>query len=123
VLELTDYLHLWVAVVDIHLGNEPDKTIWRWTPDGCYTAKSAYNMMHSGSIKMPGHRLIWKTWALLRVKIFLWLAMKRRHWTDDRRARHGLEARELCYLCDQGQETINHIIAVCPFSREVWFYV
>ena len=116
VLELTDYLHLWVAVVDIHLGNEPDKTIWRWTPDGCYTAKSAYNMMHSGSIKMPGHRLIWKTWALLRVKIFLWLAMKRRHWTDDRRARHGLEARELCYLCDQGQEIIDHIIAVCPFS-------
>ena len=79
--------------------------------------------MHSGSIKMSGHRLIWKTWAPLHVKIFLWLAMKRRHWTGDRRARHGLEARELCYLCDQGQETIDHIIAVCPFSREVWFYV
>ena len=57
-LELTDYLHLWAVVVDIHLGNEPDKTIWRWTPDGCYTAKSAYNMMHSRSIKMLGHRLI-----------------------------------------------------------------
>ena len=80
-------------------------------------------MMHSGSIKMSDQRLIWKTWAPLHVKIFLWLAMKRRHWTGDRRARHGLEARELCYLCDQGQETINHIIAVCPFSREVWFYV
>ena len=26
-LELTDYLHLWAVVVDIHLGNEPDKTI------------------------------------------------------------------------------------------------
>ena len=25
VLELTDYLHLWAVVVDIHLGNEPDK--------------------------------------------------------------------------------------------------
>ena len=49
--------------------------------------------------------------------------MKRRHWTGDRRVRHGLEARELCYLCDQGQETIDHIIVVCPFSREVRFYV
>jgi len=29
----------------------------------------------------------------------------------------------LCYLCDQGQEMIDHIIATCPFSREVWFYV
>ena len=49
--------------------------------------------------------------------------MKRRHWTVDRRARRGLEARELCYLCDQGQETIDHIIVVCPLSREVWFHV
>ena len=123
VLELTDYLHLWASVGDIHLGNEPDRTIWRWTTDGCYTAKSAYDMMHSGSIRMSGHTLIWKTWAPLRIKIFIWLAMKRRHWTGNRRARHGLEAHELCYLCDQGQETIDHIIAVCPFTREVWYYV
>jgi hypothetical protein len=80
-------------------------------------------MMHIGSITMPGHKLIWKTWAPLRVKIFLCLALKRRHWTGDRRMRHGLETRELCYLCDQGQETINHIIDVCPFSRDIWFHV
>jgi hypothetical protein len=121
--ELTDYLHLWATVDGYQLGDQPDKTIWRWTADGSYTAKSAYNMMHTGSIAMPGHKLIWKTWVPLRVKIFLWLTMKRRHWTGDRRARHGLEARELCYLYDQGQETIDHIITVCPFSREVWFYV
>ena len=23
----------------------------------------------------------------------------------------------LCYLCDQGQEMIDHIIATCPFSK------
>ena len=39
-----------------------------------------------------GHKLIWKTWAPLRIKIFLWLAFRRRHWTGDRRLRHGLEA-------------------------------
>lgn len=80
-------------------------------------------MMHAGSIKMNGHKLVWKTWAPLRIKIVLWLALKQRHWIDDRRRRHGLDARELCYPCDQGQETIDHIIANCPFSREVWFYV
>jgi hypothetical protein len=80
-------------------------------------------MLHTSSIAILGHKLIGKTWAPQRVKIFLWVALKRRHWTGDRRARHGLEARELWYLCDQGQETIDHIIAVCPFSEEVWFYV
>lgn len=91
--------------------------------DGIYSAKSAYNMLHAGSTPLLGHILIWKTWTLLRIKIFLWLAFKRRHWTGDWRARHGLEARELYYLCHQGQDTIDHIIAACPFFREVWFYV
>jgi hypothetical protein len=102
---------------------EPDRTIWLWTADGNYTTKSAYNMLHTGSIALPGHKLIWKTRAPMRIKIFLWFAFKCRHWTGDRRRRHGLEAKELCYLCDQGQETIDHIIATCPFTQEVWFYV
>ena len=60
--------------------------------DGKYSVKSAYKMMHTTA--MTGHRLIWKTWTPLRVKIFLWLVVKRRHRTGDRRARHGLEERK-----------------------------
>ena len=29
----------------------------------------------------------------------------------------------MCYLCDQGRETIDHILAECPFTREVWFHI
>jgi hypothetical protein len=58
VQELTDYLHLWAIVDGTELSDQPDKTIWRWTADGVYFAKSAYNMMHIGSITMPGHKLI-----------------------------------------------------------------
>lgn len=118
-----EYLDLWEATSDIILGNHQDKMIWRWTPDGQYTSKSAYMMMHTGSIRFRGHSMIWKTWAPLRVKIFLWLAFRRRHWTNDRRSRHGLEAREECYLCDQAAESIDHILCCCPFSRELWFNI
>jgi hypothetical protein len=80
-----EYLELWNILQHISLNAQPDKLIWRWTPDG-----AAYNMLYSGAILFRGHKLIWKAWAPLRVKIFLWLAMKHRHWTADRRARHGL---------------------------------
>lgn len=63
--------------------------------------------------------MIWKAWAPLKVKIFLWLSFHRRHWTNDRRKRHGLEAREECYLYDQDVETIDHNLCSCPFTREV----
>jgi hypothetical protein len=118
-IAMIEYLELWNILQHISLNSQLDKLIWHWTPDGAYSAKSAYTMLHTGAIQFRGHKLIWKAWAPLRVKIFLWIAMKRRHWTADRRARHGLDARDRCYLCDQAPETIDHIIAGCPFTREV----
>ena len=104
---------------NVQLNELPDKLVWRWTADGTYTASSAYRMLHHGTTSSRGHRLVWKTWAPLRVRIFLWLALRRRHWAANRRGRHGLEARDTCFLCDQDQETIDHIIAACPFTREL----
>jgi hypothetical protein len=123
IITAAEYLDLWEAPSDIILGNHQDKMIWRWTPDGQYTSKSTYMMMHTGCIRFMGHSMIWKTWAPLRVKIFLWLAFQKRHWTNDCRSRHGLEAREECYLCDQAAESIDHILCYCPFSRELWFNI
>ena len=57
------------------------------------------------------------------MKIFLWLAFRKRHWTNDRRARHGLQAQEECYLCDQAPESIDHILTCCPFTQEIWFHI
>lgn len=120
---ILDYLHLWQLLANVQLSSQPDQTRWRWTANGEYTARSAYRMLHSGSTPLAGHNLIWRTWAPLKVKIFLWLALRRRHWTRDRRRRHGLDAQDNCYLCDQDPESINHIVANCSFSREVWFLV
>jgi hypothetical protein len=80
-------------------------------------------MLYTGSNSFLGHNLVWKTWAPLKIKIFLWLALRRRHWIGDRRRRHGLDAREQCHLCDQEIETIDHLVANCSYTREVWFFV
>jgi hypothetical protein len=83
---IAEFLELWAATEDIQLNDREDKLVWRWTGDGEYTAKSVYKMLHGGSISFRGHSLIWKTWAPLKVKIFLWLAFWKRHWT----ARHAM---------------------------------
>jgi len=66
---------------------------------------------HSGSIHLDGHALIWDTWAHLKVKIFRWLSFLKRHWTTDRRCRHGLDANPNYTLCDQEPETSDHLCA------------
>lgn len=118
-----EYLELWNIMNAVILSDQPDKLVWQWSPDGKYSAKSAYAMLHSGAATFRGHKLIWKTWAPLRIKIFLWLSFKRKHWTADRRACHGLDAADRCFLCDQALETIDHLLATCPFTREVWHFL
>ena len=53
----------------------------------------------------------------------MWLVAHDRCWTADRLARKGLPHHEHCLLCDQKEETINHLLLHCVFSREVWFRV
>jgi hypothetical protein len=74
--------------------------------------------MQEGNIKIQGMIRIWKHWAPPRVKLFAWLAFKGRLWTADRRRRHGLEAHDLCWLCDQENETGDHILLTSKFGNE-----
>jgi hypothetical protein len=46
---------------------------------------------------------------------------QRKCWTADRLARHGLDHLEKCLLCDQEEETMDHLLSSCVFSRQFWF--
>jgi len=64
---------------------------------------------------------LWQTKAPPKVKFFFWLALHGRLWTAARRARHGLQQTASCSLCGQQDETSDHLLLACVFSREVWF--
>ncbi|WVZ76816.1 hypothetical protein U9M48_024747 [Paspalum notatum var. saurae] len=83
-----------------------DQHIWKITSSGQYTSKSAYNTF-LGSVKT------WKTWAPLRCKFFIWLAIKNKVWTADRLLKHGLPH-------PSEDESIQHILVSSVFSRESW---
>ena len=78
------------------LNNNANRLVWRRNQEGTYSSSSAYKALHLPSHLVSGCTRIWKTWAPLRVRIFLWLAVRKRHWTVDRRNRHRLDAREEC---------------------------
>lgn len=44
-----------------------------------------------------------------------------RCWTADWLSPRGLPHPESCPLCDQEQETIQHILVYCVFARQFWF--
>jgi len=38
-------------------------------------------------------------------------------------AKRGLPHPECCPLCDQAEETIDHLLVSCVFTQEVWFII
>jgi hypothetical protein len=76
--------------------------------------------MFFGSTLMLGAKLIWKTAAPLKVRFFFWLVVHERCWTADRRFRHGLQESNICVICDQAPETLDHLLCGCCLARQVW---
>lgn len=119
---LCDYVLLWEKLENVQLQpNEPDRFIWKWTPDGKYSASSAYKSF-IGMKSLVGAKHLWRVSAPPKVKFFFffWIALHGRLWTADRRKRHGLQQDAACALCSQEDETYDHLLASCVVAREVW---
>ena len=119
---ISDYLRIWDALqgVSIQPGVQ-DVFVWKWTASGQYSASSAYRAFFLGRTALHGASQLWKTRAPGRCKFFGWLVLQRRCWTSDRLARFGLQNAGACAFCDQHEETVEHLLLQCPYSREVWF--
>ena len=73
-----------------------------------------------GAIQFDPWERIWKSWALGKCKFFLWLVAHNRCWTADRLAKRGLNHPPKCPLCDEVDETIDHLLVSCVFTRQFW---
>jgi len=107
---LAEYLWLWDLLSEVVLQPEiEDNHIWQFSPLGRYSAKSAYEALFIGAIQFRPWKRIWKSWAPVKCKLFMWLVAHDRCWTADRLATKGLPHPEHCLLCDQ--EAICYCIA------------
>lgn len=118
---LHEYLALWTAIEGVHLDHEQQDTIaWSWEESGCFSTRTAYAARFWGRQTNPTADFTWRAKAPLQCRFFTWLAMQNRCWTSDRLARRGLDHQDRCPLCNQEEETMNHILLHCVFTREVW---
>ena len=119
---ILDFLMIWEATRNVHLQSDtPDKFIWKWTADHCFSTASAYWAFFIGQREIYGARCLRKTRAPGKCKFFIWLVLHDRCWTAERRKRHNLQDDDSCALCAQESETITHLLLNCCFAREIWY--
>lgn len=114
-------MQLWDVIHGIELiAGAHDEHLWRFEASGKYSSRSAYRIFFTGSTAFEPYARLWRSWAPLRSKLFLWTAIMDRCWTADHLARRGLQHPPACPFCDQHGETIEHILIQCVLAREVW---
>ena len=119
---LIEYIHLWELLSTVVLQQDvEDSHVWQLSTCGQYTTRSAYKALLIGSVQFKSWEKIWKSWAPGKCKFFMWTVAHDRCWTTDQLARKGLPHPATCPLCDQTQETIDHLLVSCVFARQMWF--
>jgi len=82
---IVDFLHLWDLLLDFQLQPEiEDRHIWRFSSNGQYSAKSAYDGFFLGSTVFGPWERIWKSWSPPKCRFFMWLVAHSKCWTADR---------------------------------------
>lgn len=121
---LLEYFEVWDTMETVQLDPlTPDRFVWRWSPCGSYTASSAYRAFFYGRSELARARYVWKAAVPPKLKFIFWLALHGRIWTADRRRRHGLQQEATCSLCDQEDETRDHLLSSCTVTREIWAWL
>ncbi|KAL6134561.1 hypothetical protein ACLB2K_066792 [Fragaria x ananassa] len=100
-----------------------DEFVWGYTTHGNFSLKSATWMQLQDGQKHDQMELIRKLWSLNiqpKMKFFGWLLLRGRLKTRDRLSRFGLIQDNSCVLCNEDNETMDHLFGYCNFATSVW---
>lgn len=119
--QLTQFVKLWEAVQLVELSRSKDQIGWSLTANAKYSASSAYDIQFATRIEQPRLAKVWNCRMEGKVKFYIWLLLQNRNWTADRLHKRGGPHNEKCRLCDQEEETAEHLTLRCCFAKETWF--
>ena len=97
---------------------------WTWC-EPRFSVRGAYRRLRAeAASKDPGFlrswRRIWRNRIPLKIRVFLWLLLRRRLMTRSLRQRMVPNASAECAMCGAILEDCDHIFIRCPVAQAVW---
>ncbi|KAJ3678037.1 hypothetical protein LUZ60_001840 [Juncus effusus] len=105
---------------DVQMNQTEDQVVWRWENDGRFSIKSAYKIMSNGGLMHKDMQTLWRIKVPPKIKIFVWKAIRNRLPTVDNLQRRGVTTVNCCLLYKQQAETLDHLLALCAFTAQLW---
>ena len=97
---------------------------WTWC-EASFSVRAAYRRLRAqaGSEDPMFLRLwrrIWRSCIPLKIRVFLWLFLRRRLMTRSLRQRWYPHSSADCALCGASLEDCDHLFIKCPLAQAVW---
>uniref|UniRef100_A0A803QIZ4 Reverse transcriptase domain-containing protein n=1 Tax=Cannabis sativa TaxID=3483 RepID=A0A803QIZ4_CANSA len=115
-------------ILGLPLSPHASDDCWSWSNDskGCFTVKSAYNLLqddkhlHSGPNNSGFWRKLWQLKIPPKVKNFLWRASNDCLPTCLNLVIKHVNIDSRCPVCKLYTETVVHALISCPFAHSYW---
>ena len=104
------------------VSNRKDKLVLKGGNSGFYSVKLLYEALNR-TVAEPRSFLALSVWNLLvplKVGFFAWEASWGEVMTLDQLKKRGRPLANRCYLCEEEEETLNHLLVHCPKVRMLW---
>lgn len=119
--QVREFILLWGLIQQVHLDESAtDSITWKWTPNGAYSASSAYRIQFLGSIQDNRANFFWKAKTENKCRFFAWLMVHKKIVTSDKLQLRGWDNSPICSLCGIELETARHLIMECAFAKQIW---
>lgn len=105
------------VIGNIETSDSRDCLGWGLSANKTYTTKSLNRALTFRGIREVNTE-IWRCPCPMKIKHFLWLALKDRIQAAEQLKKRGWDGSEFCQLCDV-LETTNHILFNCDMARFV----
>lgn len=91
-------------------------------PPTKFSTAKTWQALHPPTAMVPWANSVWFKDRIPKHAFIVWVAAWNRLHTRDRLRRWGFQLPSVCILCNEQEETRDHLFFQCDFSGEIWSF-
>ncbi|KAG5380854.1 hypothetical protein IGI04_028696 [Brassica rapa subsp. trilocularis] len=115
-------LQVLTFITTINFNSQPDQYVWKINGKSSekFSTGEVYQYLRGDVEEVNWAKVIWSPRSIPRQSFHAWLVVQNRIPTRDRLISWGLQVPSLCLLCNQTDESRDHLYWDCGYAFDLW---